>query len=87
MTDYAKLSEKTFSNIIAIKTTGLGYNELRIRVLSGKIITLFWDGQTARTYLTIDGEITPTPMGSGGAMTWMPMADTIISSIEMYNTD
>lgn len=87
MIDYTKLSGKTFSDIVAIKASGINYRTLRMKILSGKIITIFSDGENVFSYLKVDGETTHTPMGNGDHLTWIPMADTVISSIEMYNTD
>lgn len=87
MLDYTKLSGKTFSNVVAIKCTGGNFNTLRMVLLSGKIATIFDNRDTVKAHLTVDGETTYTTIGNGYSMVWIPLADTVISSIEMYNTD
>lgn len=87
MLDYTKLSGKTFSNVVAIKCTGGNYNTLRMALLSGKIATIFDNRDTVKAYLTVDGETTYTTIGNGYSMVWIPLADTVISAIELYNTD
>lgn len=36
---------------------------------------------------TFSPGVTPTPYSAGSSLTWLPLADTTISAIEMYNTD
>ena len=87
MYDYTNVSGKTFSNVVAIKCTGSSYRTLRMLILSGKITTIFDNGYTVISRLAVDGETTFTSMGTGNNMVWIPLADTVISAIEMYNTD
>ena len=87
MYDYTNVSGKTFSNVVAIKCTGSSYRTLRMLILSGKITTIFDNGYTVISRLAVDGETTFTSMGTGNNMVWIPLADTVISKIEMYNTD
>lgn len=87
MVDYTKLSGKTFSDIVAIKASGINYRTLCMKILSGKIITIFSNGENVYSYLSVDGETTFTTIGNGDHLAWIPIADTVISSIEMYNTD
>lgn len=51
MSDYSKLSGKTFSNVIAIKNTGENYHTLKMVLLSGKIVTMFDNGETVLSYI------------------------------------
>ena len=87
MYDYTNISGKTFSNVVAIKCTGSSYNTLRMVILSGKITVIFDNGYNVTSYLAVDGETTFTPTGTGYNMVWIPLADTVISAIEMYYTD
>ena len=87
MYGYTNISGKTFSNVVAIKCTGSIFRTLRMVILSGKINTIFDNGNTVTSHLAVDGETTFTTMGTGGTMVWIPLADTVISKIEMYNTD
>lgn len=87
MYDYTNVSGKTFSNVVAIKCTGSNYHALQMVILSGKINAIVDNGVTVTSYLAVDGETTFTMMGIGDKIVWIPLADTVISSIEMYNTD
>ena len=88
MSDYSKLSGKTFSNVIAIKTKGQSfYYTLKMVLLSGKIATIRDNGETVLPFITTDGGTTFTGMGNGSTMIWILLADTVLSSIEMYDTD
>lgn len=87
MYDYTNISGKTFSNVVAIKCTGSTYRTLRMVILSGKINTILDNSITVASHLAVDGETTYTTMGIGHTIVWIPFADTVISSIEMYNTD
>lgn len=87
MYDYTNISGKTFSNVVAIKCTGSNYRTLQMVILSGKITVIFDNSYNVISRLAVDGETTFTPMGSGNNMVWIPLADTVISAIEMHNTD
>ena len=39
------------------------------------------------TRTAVDGESTMKLMSNGATERWIPLADTVISKIEMYNTD
>lgn len=87
MSDYSKLSGKTFSNVIAIKSRGKNSYTLEMVLLSGKIATMLDNGATVLSWITTDGGTTFTGIGNGSNMTWILIADTVLSSIKMYNTD
>ena len=87
MYNYTNISGKTFSNVVAIKCTGSSYHTLRMVILSGKINTIFDNAYIVTSHLAVDGETTFLPTGTGSNMIWIPLADTVISSIEMFNTD
>ena len=87
MYDYTNISGKTFSNVVAIKCTGSNYHTLQMVILSGKITAIFDNGSIVTSHLAVDGETTFTPMGTGNNMVWIPLADTVISAIEMLYTD
>ena len=87
MLDYSKLSGKTFSNVIAIKSTGKNSYTLEMVLLSGKIVTMFDNGETVLSWITTDGGTTFTGIGNGSNYVWILVNDTVISSIQMYNTD
>ena len=85
--DYSTLAGKTIPNVVAIGCTGLGFYFMRMTVQSGKIMMIYNEPEemTARTFA--DGETSRTYMGNGSYARWIPLEDTVISSIEMYNTD
>ncbi|MDY5912564.1 MAG: hypothetical protein SPJ62_11300 [Inconstantimicrobium porci] len=88
MLDYSKISGKTFSNVVAIKGTGTFSNTLKMVLLSGKIISIYDTGEFISSWITTDGGSTYTGfMGNGSVVTWILLADTVLSSIEMYDTD
>lgn len=88
MLDYSKLSGKTFSNVVAIKGIGTLSYILKMVLLSGKIINIYDTGEFISSWITTDGGSTYTGfMGNGSPMTWILLADTVLSSIEMYDTD
>lgn len=85
--DYSTLAGKTIPNVVAIGCTGLGFYFMRMTVQSGKIMMIYNEPErmTARTFA--DGETSRTYMSNGSYARWIPLEDTVISSIEMYNTD
>lgn len=87
MVDYSTLAGKTIPNVLEICICGLGYCFPRMTVQTGKIMMTHLTTQGVLTRTTIDGESSVTYMGNGSSSRWIPLADTVISSIEMYNTD
>ena len=85
--DYSTLAGKTIPNVIEICVCGYGYYFPRMTVQTGKIMLTYVSSAfvQARTY--VDGESSITYMGDGSTSRWIPLADTVISKIEMYNTD
>ena len=88
--DYSTIGGKTIENVAGIQIKSLtGSYVLRMTLSSGMI------GQgTAGTMVdymrlsvTTAPNVTPTPFSVGQNLLWWPLADTVISSIEMYNTD
>lgn len=87
MRDYSTLAGKTISNIIEILNHGSVYYFLKMKVQAGKIMMTYNTQLNTYVHTTVDGEYTITFMGNGSLARWIPLADTVISSIEMYNTD
>lgn len=87
LTDYSTLAGKTIPNVVAISCTGRGYYHLRMTVQTGKIILTYNEQNGVIVSIAVDGESTRTYMNSGSFARWIPLADTVISAIEMYNTD
>ena len=86
--DYSTVAGKTIPNVIEICCQGDSYYMLRITVQTGKIMMTYLsppDGVFAT--IAVDGESSKTFMGNGSFARWIPLADTVISAIEMYNTD
>lgn len=87
MINYSTLAGKTIPNVAEIICVGKGYYCLRMTVQSGKIIAIHNMGSNVIAKIASDGESSYTPMSNGARMNWIPLADTVISAIEMYNTD
>ena len=87
MIDYSTLAGKTISNVLEICVWGKGYYCLRMTVQTGKIMVTQNNIIKVQAQITADGESTMIPMGDGSILRWTLLADTVISSIEMYNTD
>lgn len=87
MSDYSTLAGKTISNIIEILNYGDNYYFLKMKVQTGKIMMTYNAPQNTYVRTTVDGEYTTTFRGNGSLARWIPLADTVISSIEMYYTD
>lgn len=85
--DYSTLAGKTIPNVLEICIWGSGYYFPRMTVQTGKIMMTHLTTLGVLTHTTIDGESSVTYMGNGSSSRWIPLADTVISSIEMYNTD
>ena len=87
LTDYSTLAGKTIPNVVAISCTGRGYHHLRMTVQSGKIMMTYNEPGSLLVSTVADGESSKTYMSNGSSSRWIPLADTVISAIEMYNTD
>ena len=88
--DYSTIGGKTIENVAGIQIKSLyGSYVLRMTLSSGMI------GQGSagtvldytRLRVTTAPNATPTPYSAGRELLWWPIADTVISKIEMYNTD
>ena len=85
--DYSTLAGKTIPNVIEICVWGSAYYCQRATVQTGKILVTQNNLVRVQSHITADGESSFTPMGDGSLLRWTLLADTVISSIEMYNTD
>ena len=87
--DYSSISGKTIENVIGI---GCQSNDdiyvLRMSLSEGGIASVLVGSEIypQPTVSTAPGS-TPTPYYGGYYTFWWPVADTVISAIEMYNTD
>ena len=87
MEDYSTLAGKTIPNVLEICIFGNGYYFPRMTVQTGKIMLTYLAAMGVLTRTAVDGESTMVYMGNGQTSRWIPLADTVISAIEMYNTD
>ena len=84
--DYYTIAGKTIENVAGILIKGsASMYVLRMTLSEGRIIQC----DIAANYVdvTTAPNTTPTPYNLGRDLIWWPLADTVISSIEMYNTD
>ena len=87
MIDYSTLAGKTIPNVLEICVWGSGYYVPRMTVQTGKIMLTRITSIGVSTSVAVDGESSITLRGSSSSSRWIPLADTVISAIEMYNTD
>ena len=85
--DYSTLAGKTIPNVVEICCTGRGYYLMRMTVQSGKIMMIDNGAGVLLVSTAADGETSRTYLANGESVRWIPLADTVISAIEMYNTD
>ena len=87
ITNYSTLAGKTIHNVLEICIFGDGYYFPRMTVQTGKIMTTYLSPILLSISIAADGESTMVHMNNGSTSRWIPLADTVISAIEMYNTD
>ena len=89
-TEYSVISAKTFDSVIGIKCYNSSIYMLRMTLSTGAIaqIKVPGSGVVDSMYsITNAHGTTATQFANGSGTFWWPIADTVISSIEMYNTD
>ena len=84
---YSTVAGETIPNVIEICCQGYDFYMLRITVQTGKIMMTYVTPARVFATIAVDGEISMTYTGNGSVARWIPLADTVISAIEMYNTD
>ena len=87
MVDYSTLAGKTIPNVLEICVWGSGYYFPRMTVQTGKIMLTYFSPTGVFTSTAVDGESTMVYMNNGATSRWIPLADTVISAIELINTD
>lgn len=87
MIDYSTLAGKTIPNVLEICIWGSGYYFPRMTVQTGKIMMSHNTTLGLLISTAVDGESSTIYVGNGSSSRWIPLADTVISAIEMYNTD
>ena len=86
--DYSTVAGKTIPNVIEICCqSDYSFYMLHITVQTGKIMTTYVTPMRVFATIAVDGESSATYTGNGSVARWIPLADTVISAIEMYNTD
>lgn len=88
MKNYSTLAGRTIPNVIEICARGFGsYYLMSMTVQTGKIMITDLGNTEINTFIAGDGESSYTWMDNGLSTRWIPLADTVISAIQMYNTD
>ena len=87
MTDYSAVAGKTIPNVLEICIRGIGYYFPLMTVQTGKIIFTHIYPAGVKAIPVVDGESSIVFMGEGSSARWIPLADTVISAIELRNTD
>ena len=88
--DYSTIGGKTIENVAGIQIKSMpGTYVLRMTLSSGMIGqgTAGTGADRMRLFVTTAPNATPTPFSTGQNTLWWPLGDTVISEIEMYNTD
>ena len=84
--DYSTIASKTIENVAGILIKGAASTHvLRMTLSEGRIIQCHLPSISVD--VTTAPNTTPTPYNLGRDLIWWPLADTVISAIEMYNTD
>ena len=84
--DYSTLAGKTIPNVIEICfSTKYGYYP-RMKVQTGKIVLTRVTPTFLNADIAVDGEFSMVYMGESSTSRWIPLADTVISAIEILNT-
>ena len=86
---YSEVSGKTIENVVGIHCIGMSSYYVLIMTLSGGSVAQCTIGYSqASSYLiTTSPNSTYSWYGSGKSTFWWPLADTVISKIEMYDTE
>ena len=86
--DYSTIGGKTIENVAGIQIKATITETVLKMTLSSGGIAQFRAARDITSYVvTTAPNTTPTPYGSGRDMIWWPVADTVISAIEMYYND
>lgn len=86
---YSDVSGKTIENVVGIHCISqYTYYVLQMTLSEGSLAQCTLGAPQSSTYrITTQNNTTITLYGSGKNTFWWPLADTVISAIEMYNTD
>lgn len=86
--DYSTIGGKTIENVTGIIIyDATGVHVLRMTLSEGSIAQFQINVGANSYFITTAPNTTLTPFRAGRSLFWWPVADTVISAIEMYNTD
>ena len=86
--DYSTIGGKTIENVAGIWIKSyVDIFVLRMTLSAGGIAQFRLDSDFGSFVVTTAPNATVTPYNAGRSLFWWPVADTVISAIEMYNTD
>lgn len=86
--DYSTIGGKTIENVTGISIYGVITSYVLRMTLSEGAIAQFQTNVGKSSYvITTDHNMTASVFNAGREIFWWPIADTVISAIEMYNTD
>ena len=86
--DYSAIGGQTIKNVVGINGYSTSdYYVLKMVLSKGTIAQCAIGVQYPSYFVTIAPNTTKTPYLAGSKTFWWPVADTVISAIEMYNTD
>ena len=86
---YSDVSGQTIENVVGIHCIGVHiFYVLKMTLSEGSLAQCILGSSQSSTYRITTANGTTIPFYNAGANTfWWPLADTVISAIEMYNTD
>ena len=87
--DYSSIGGQTIENVAGIRfLSHAPYDVLKMTLSAGKIAQFQVNADTIASYIvTAAPNTTVTAYYAGRSIFWWPVSDTVISAIEMYNTD
>ena len=86
--DYSSISGQTVENVIGIGCISTeSIYILRMTLSKGSMVSIVSGGVYPVPRVNIAPGMTNTYYSAGQKTLWWPLADTVISAIEMYNTD
>ena len=88
-TSYSEVSGKTIENVVGIHCASQAdWYVLQMTLSEGSVAQCMLGSQQEATYrITTSNNTTITFFNGGNKTFWWPLADTVISAIQMYNTD
>lgn len=86
--DYSSISGQTIENVIGIRCfSNMDYFVLKMTLSAGAIAQYQMNVGNYSYVITTPPNATVAAMAAGRQLIWWPIADTVISAIEMYDTD